>query len=126
MAIFMFWKAWEGLAGKAGSDSINWMSDNIKACLVDLDTWTPTQASDEFLTAASVIVATSGNFASKTNVLGACGAANITFSAVSGDQCEVLIIYKDTGSAGTTPPNTEKHKYRGLALRPDRDKINVL
>ena len=77
---------------------------NVKAVLVDGADYTYS-AAHQFLSSVnggSAVVATSGNFASKTFVNGLFDADDITFSAVTGDQSEILIIYIDTGVSGTS------------------------
>jgi hypothetical protein len=82
---------------------VNLSSGNIKAVLVDLADYTYS-AADEFLSdvAVSARVATSGNLASKTFANGLFDAADATFTAATGDQSEALILYIDTGTAGTS------------------------
>jgi hypothetical protein len=82
---------------------INWASDNIKAIYVDLADYTFSLAHN-FLTdvPGGAIVATSGNLASKTTTGGVADAADTTFTSVTGDQFEAIIIYKDTGSSATS------------------------
>lgn len=81
---------------------IDLLTDNIKVCLVDTDDYTFSAAHD-FLDDVLGIVATSGNLASKTTTGGTFDAADVTFTAVTGDQSEALVIYKDTGVAATSP-----------------------
>tara|TARA_R110000823_G_C15952958_1_gene502546 strand:- start:22783 stop:23190 length:408 start_codon:yes stop_codon:yes gene_type:complete len=78
-------------------------TDNIKAALLDLTDYTPNLATDQFLTDIPVgaIVATSGNLASKTVTLGVADAADVTLTAVTGDESEYILLYQDTG-VGTT------------------------
>lgn len=85
--------------------SIAWLTDDIKAVLVDGADYTPNLATDEFLADIAVggRVATSGNFTSKTSTGGVADAADVTLSAVTGDESEYIAIYKDTGSAATSP-----------------------
>jgi hypothetical protein len=84
--------------------SIDWDTDNIRAVLVDTDDYTVDLAAHDFLDdiPAGARVATSGNLASKTVTGGVADAADVTFSTVTGDQSEAIVIYKDTGVAGTS------------------------
>lgn len=62
-------------------------------------------AADEFhsdLTGAG-IVATSGNLANKTTTSGVFDADNINIVGVTGDTVEALVVYKWTGTSGTSP-----------------------
>ena len=84
--------------------TIDWDTDNIKVVLVDNADYTVNLATDDFLDDVAVggRVATSGNLTSKTVAAGVADAADVTFTAVSGDQCESIVIYYDTGSAATS------------------------
>lgn len=83
---------------------IDLLVDNIKVVLVDAADYTFSAAHD-FLddVAAGARVATSGNLASKTTTGGTFDAADVTFTAVTGDVSEALVVYKDSGSAATSP-----------------------
>src|SRR3954465_13354050 len=88
-----------------GGSQVNWTVDNIKVVLVNTSLYTVDLANHEFLSdvAAGARVATSGNLGSKTNTAGVANAASTTFTAVSGAVSSALIIYKDTGTASTSP-----------------------
>lgn len=84
--------------------SIDWDTDNIKVLLVDSADYTPNLSTHQFhsdITGAG-IVATSGNLSGKTVTNGIADASDVTFTAVSGDQFEYIIIYKDTGVSATS------------------------
>lgn len=98
-AIYPEWK--ESLLDFVANNDIN--SGNVKAYLVDGADYTYS-AAHQFLSSASAgIVATSGNLASKTIANGTFDCADFSFTAVTGDPCEILIIAIDTGSAATSP-----------------------
>lgn len=82
---------------------VNLSSGNIKAVLVDLADYTYS-AAHEFLSdvAAAGRVATSGNLASKTFTNGTFDSADPSFTAVTGDVSEALILFIDTGTASTS------------------------
>lgn len=85
---------------------ISWDSDNIKAVLVNTDAgYAVDLANDEFLSdiAGGDRLATSGNFASKTTAAGVADADDITFSSLTVTDADAIVIYKDTGSAATSP-----------------------
>ncbi len=87
------------------SGAIDLTSDDIKVLLVDAADYTVNLSTDEFHSdvTAGGIVATSGNFAGKSVTLGVFDATDITLSSVTGDPCEALVIYKDSGVSGTSP-----------------------
>jgi cephalosporin-C deacetylase-like acetyl esterase len=78
-------------------------SDTIKIALIDTGTYTYNSADEFWSSASSAIVGTAVTLASKTITSGVFDAADVTFTSVSGVSVEALIIYKDTGSAATSP-----------------------
>lgn len=84
--------------------SIDWDTDTIKCCLVDTADYTVNLSTHDFLddVAGAGIVATSSALTSKTVTAGVADAADVTLTAVTGDPCEAIIIYKDTGSSATS------------------------
>jgi len=107
--------------------AISWSSDNIKVVLVDAADYTVNLSTHEFLSdvASGGRVATSGNLASKTTIAGVADAADVTFTAVTGDQSEALVIYKDTGSAATSPLIAYIDTATGLPVTPNGADITV-
>ena len=107
--------------------SIAILTDNIKVVLVDLADYTLSIDVDDFLDdiPAGARVATSSNFTSKTSTLGVFDADNITFSAVSGDQSEALVIYKDSGVASTSPLIAFIDSATGLPVTPNGGDITI-
>jgi hypothetical protein len=53
-------------------------------------------------------------------------AADVTFPTTSGNSAEALIIYKDTGTAGTSPLIAYFDTGTGLAITPNGGDINVV
>jgi hypothetical protein len=106
---------------------IDWAADNIKIVLVDVADYTVSIDTHEFLSdiAAGARVATSGNLASKTSTLGVADAADVTLTAVTGDQSEALVIYKDTGSAATSPLIAYMDTATGLPVTPNGADITI-
>jgi hypothetical protein len=82
---------------------VNLSGGDIKAVLVDLADYTYS-AAHEFLSdvAAAGRVATSGNLASKTFTGGVFDSADPSFTAVTGDVSEALILFIDTGTPSTS------------------------
>ena len=82
---------------------IDMPTDTIKIALIDTGSYTYS-STDEFWSAASAaLVGTPATLASKTITDGVFDADNVTFTSVTGASVEALIIYKDTGSAATSP-----------------------
>lgn len=103
-------------------------ADNIKVILSDALDYTFSSAHD-FLddVPAAARVATSGNLASKTFTSGVFDAADFTWTTVTGDQSEQIIIYDDT-------PGTEATKnlivffdtsITGMPVTPNGGNINL-
>lgn len=106
---------------------ISWSADNIKAILVDSADYTPNLATDQFLSdvTGSGIVATSANLGTKTTTNGDATAANITFSAVTGDISEFLVLYQDTGVGTTSRLIARIDTATGLPVTPNGGDIQV-
>lgn len=105
---------------------IDWSADNIKAVLVDTALYTFSQA-HQFLSdiAVGARVATSGNLASKTSTDGVADAADVTFTAVTGATIEAIVLYKDTGVAGTSALIAYIDTATGLPATPGGGNITV-
>lgn len=86
------------------SGSINLTSDTIKCILVDTADYTYSSAHDYYddITLAGR-VGTAQTLASKTVTGGVFDAADVTFTSVTGDATEAVVIFKDTGSESTSP-----------------------
>jgi hypothetical protein len=78
-------------------------NDTIKAALIDSADYTYSSAHDFYNDVSAGTVGTPGTLASKTVASGVFDAADLTISSVTGDPCEAVIIYKDTGNAATSP-----------------------
>ena len=116
------------LARKAFLDgSIAMLTDNIKAVLVDSADYTLNLATHQYLSdiPAGGRVATSGNLANKTTTAGVFDADDITITGVSGDQFEYIILYKDTGTASTSPLICCIDTATGLPCTPNSGDITI-
>ena len=107
---------------------IAWQTDTIKLVLVDLADYTLSISTHEFLSdiPSGARVATTAALGSKTTTAGVADAADPVFSAASGDQSEALVIYKDTGSAATSPLIGFIDTATGLPVLPNTGDINVI
>lgn len=106
---------------------ISWNSDDIKVVLVDLADYTQNLATDQFLSDIPVAarVATSPNLSSKTTTDGVADAADVTFSLVTGDQSEAIVIYQDTGVETTSRLIAFIDTATGLPVTPNGGDITV-
>jgi hypothetical protein len=107
--------------------SISWSSDNIKAVLVDTGSYTVNLTSDQYLSAIAggARIATSSNLANKTTTAGVADADDVTFSSVSGASVEAIVLYKDTGSAATSPLIAYIDTATGLPVTPNGGNISI-
>lgn len=116
-----------GLARQKFLDGdIDYSAHDIQAMLVT-SSYSPTQNTDEFHDdiSGATIVATSGNFASKTSTLGTADAADVTFTSVTGSPASQIIIMRWTGTSGTSPLIAKIHDYTGLPVTPNGGNITV-
>ena len=83
--------------------SYAWLSDNFKIIGVT-SAYSVAINTDQFKSdvPGGDIVCTSGNLASTSHSLGIASAANTTWSAVTGSTISYIVLYKDTGTAGTS------------------------
>lgn len=82
---------------------IDMPTDTIKIALIDTGVYTYNSADEFWSSASAAEIGTSQTLASKTTTDGVFDADNVTFTSVTGASVEALIIYKDTGSAATSP-----------------------
>ena len=102
MANALYAKGKEKLLSSTNAISLD--TDTIKVALVKND-YAQNLATDEWYTSISAsVVGTPITLTSKTITNGVFDAADVTWSAVaSGSTFEAVVIYKDTGTAGTSP-----------------------
>lgn len=84
-----------------GGTNISLSSGTVKVALVDTGTYTYS-AAHQFLSSLSGVVGTAVTLGTKTITNGLFDAADSTFTSVSGASVEALVIYIDTGVAGTS------------------------
>lgn len=106
--------------------SIAWLSDTIKLVLVT-SAYTPAISTDQFLSdiPGGAIVATSGALSGKTSTDGTANASNETFSSVTGSAAAFVVIFKDTGVAGTSPLILLIDTATGLPVTPNGGDIEI-
>ena len=115
-------------ARKAFADGdIDLLNDTIKCVLIDAADYTVDLANHDFLddVPSGALVGTAQTLGSKTTTAGVFDAADVTFSSVSGDQCEAILIYKDTGTEGTSPLIAYIDSATGLPVTPNGGDIQI-
>lgn len=122
MAAAWYGKALEGLANK----QIDWINDAIKCVLVDSGAYTLAINTDTFLSdiPGGARISTTANLGSKTNTLGVLDAADTVFTSVSGVTSEYVVVYQDTGAAGTSRL-LFIYDAGGLPITPNGNNITV-
>lgn len=106
---------------------IDWLVDDIRVILVDVADYTVSIDVHDFLddVPAAARVSVSGALAGKTATLGVADASDVTFTAVTGDICEALVIYKHTGVEGTSNLIAYIDSATGLPVTPNGGNIVV-
>lgn len=110
----------------SGSPAIDWDTDNIKVSLVRSSAYTPNLATDQFLSSVPTRVADSANLSGKSVTSGVADASDVTFTAVAaGLAVQYVLIWKDTGVAGTSPLIALIDTGTGLPITPNGGDIVV-
>jgi len=81
---------------------IDLLVDTIKVALIDTNDVSFSAAHDFYDDISAAVVGTPVALGTKTTTDGAFDSADPTWSAVTGDVCEAIVMYKDTGVAGTS------------------------
>ena len=115
-----------GRAAFLGAD-VDWLVDDIRIILIDAADYTVNLAVDDFLNdiPGAARVATSGSLGSKTSTAGVADAADVTFTAVTGDVSEAIVIYKHTGTETTSQLIAYIDSATGLPVTPNGGDIVV-
>jgi len=100
-------------------------NDTIKAILIDTADYTFDANHDFYNDANAGAVGTPQTLANKTFTGGVFNADDVTFPTVTGDPCEAVIVYKDTGVAGTSPLIAFIDNAVGLPVTPNGGNITV-
>jgi len=102
-------------------------ADTIKAVFVDGADYTPNLATHQYLSdiPSAARVATSGALQNKTVTDGVFDADDITVTAVSGDQFEYIVLFKDTGVEGTSRLLLLIDTATGLPCTPSGSDITI-
>src|SRR5512137_2985078 len=98
-ALYPLWK--EQLLQFTANNNLS--SGTVKVALVDTGVYTYSAAHQFYSSASAGVVGTPQTLGSKTFTAGVFDAGDATFPTVTGATCEALIIYIDTGVAGTSP-----------------------
>jgi len=107
--------------------SIDWDTNDTRAILIDEADDTIDLAVDDNLDDRAVAsrVATSSAMASKTATNGVADAADLTWTAVTGDQAESIDIYRHTGTESTSRLICNIDTATGLPVTPNGGDITA-
>jgi cobalamin synthase len=107
--------------------SIDWDTDDIRAILIDVADYTVNLAThdnlDDIPEAARVAV--SAALTGKSVTDGVADAADVTFSAVTGDSVEAIVLYKHTGTESTSRLIAYIDSATGLPLTPNGGAVMI-
>lgn len=103
MANAIYPKFKEALMGAAANSSLNAAegTTGVFAALVDTGTYTYS-AAHEFYSSLSGVVGTDQEITTKTISNGTFDGDNVTYTAVSGNSCEAIVLYRKNAGANTT------------------------
>lgn len=113
-------------AGKEafGNGQINWLTDDIRAVIVDSADYTVDLATDATLAdvPSGARIATTASLTGKTNVGGVLDAVDISVAGVTGDPAEAVVVYKHTGVEATSTLLS----YNDGTLTPNGGLVNIV
>lgn len=106
--------------------SITWNSDTIKMALVS-GGYTPNTSTHTFWSSVTAnLIGTAVSLASKSSSAGIANCANVTFTSVAtGSTATYLVIYKDTGTASSSPLIAVIDTATGLPVTTNGGNITV-
>lgn len=105
--------------------SISWVNDTIKCVLVDTGTYTYSAAHVSYASVSPGVVGSpSTAFGGKTVAAGVADANDVTFTAVSGNSVEAIVIYKD-GTPGSPLIAYIDTAASGLPVTPNGGDITI-
>jgi len=108
----------------AGIDLVN---DTINCALVDAGDYTPDVDVDEFFSDIPPAGVISFGALNNATVVGkSFNADDKLLSSVTGDDIEMVVIYKDTGSSATSPLIAMIDSGTGLPFTPNGGSVNII
>jgi len=107
--------------------AVNFSSETIKAALVST-AYSPNLSTDEFYTTISPhVLGTPQTLGTKSILLGVFDAADSLFEAVlAGSTVKAVVLYKDSGLAGTSPLLTYIDTITGFPLATNGGDIQIV
>lgn len=123
MANSLYAKGREGFL----SSDIDWDANTIKCVFLDGADYTPNLSTHDNLddVPSAARVGTAQTLANKTVTDGIADADDVTFTALTGDQVEYILIYKDTGTESTSRLIALIDTATGLPLTPSGSNVTI-
>lgn len=112
------------------NEGIQWSTGDIKAILVKIsgegENYTYS-TEHEFRSSlhTDTQIATSANLDNKSVTNGVADAADVTFTAVTGDECGAVVLFRDTGLASTDELIAYIDDATGLPVTPNGGDITI-
>ena len=100
---------------------MDWDADTFKLTLCDGADYSPNTSTDDFYddVPSGARVADSAALSGKTKTAGVADCNDVTWSAVTGDQSELVVLRKDTGTASTSALGALWDTATGLPVTPN-------
>ena len=98
-ALYPLWK--EQLLQFTANNNLS--AGTVKVALVDTGIYTYSSTDQFYSSVSPAVVGTPQTIGSKTFTNGVFDGADVTYTSVTGNSVEALVIYIDTGSAATSP-----------------------
>jgi hypothetical protein len=110
------------------SGQINWLSDPIKAVLLDTTVYVVNVATHQALSDIPVgaRLAVSGTFSGKSASNGVADANDVAIVGVSGNPVRAVVLFKDTGVENTSTLICYLDQGLGLPLTPSGGTVNLV
>lgn len=107
--------------------SIDWDTNDIRAILIDAADYTVNLSTHDNLDdiPAAARVAVSGALSGKTVTNGVADADDVTWTSVTGDVSEAIVLYKHTGTESTSRLIAYIDTATGLPVTPNGGNITV-
>ena len=107
--------------------TINWISGDIRAILIDTGLYTVNLATDQFLVTIPVgaRISMSGSLTSKTATAGVADADDVSFTAVAGPTVEAIVLYQYTGVDATARLIAYIDSATGLPFLPSGGNVAI-
>ena len=100
---------------------------NVRAYLIDTNVYTYSTSHTFVSDLTGIVGSASGSFQNKTLTDGVFDADNISFTAVTGNTAEALVIFIDTGNSSTSRLVTYLDTgFTGLPITPNGNDIPVV